>query len=82
MYDCVIRKRSGFGYPTQEVQLQVPVPVHEVQVRVQEVQVHQTTSTSTKYNGTKLHNPEYFTKILGFTEMHRVTVKHIVLDST
>jgi len=42
-------------------------------------------STSTKYNRTKLHNLEHFTKILGFTEMHRVTVKHtqqLVLDST
>ena len=32
-------------------------------------------STSTKYNRTKLHNLEHFTKkILCFTEMHRVTV--------
>ena len=34
------------------------------------------TSTSTKYNRTKLHNLEHFAKILGFTEMHRVSVKH------
>ena len=34
------------------------------------------TSTSTKYDCTKLHNLEHFTKILGFTEMHRVKVKH------
>jgi len=43
------------------------------------------TSTSTKYSRTKLHNLEHFTKITGFTEMHRVKVKHIqqiVLDST
>jgi len=45
------------------------------------------TSTSTKYNCTKLHNLEHFTKILGFTEMHRVKVKHtqqlgLVLDIT
>jgi len=43
------------------------------------------TSTSTKYNRTKLHNLEHFTKILGFTVMHRVKVKHtqqLVLDST
>jgi len=33
-------------------------------------------STSTKYYRTKLHNLEHFTKILGFTEMHRVKVKH------
>jgi len=42
-------------------------------------------STSTKYNHTKLHNLEHFTKILGFTEMHRVKVKHtqqLVLDIT
>ena len=41
------------------------------------------TSTSTKYNCTKLHNLEHFTKI--FTEMHRVKVKHtqqLVIDST
>jgi len=43
------------------------------------------TSASTKYNHTKLHNLEHFTKILGFTEMYRVKVKHtqqLVLDST
>jgi len=42
------------------------------------------TSTS-KYNRTKLYNLEHFTKVLGFTEMHRVKVKptqQLVLDST
>ena len=43
------------------------------------------TSTSSKYSRTKLHNLEHFTKVLGFTDMHRVKVEHteqLVLDST
>ena len=37
-----------------------------------------------KYNRIKLHNLEHFTKILGFTEMHRVqsNTQQLVLDST
>ena len=41
------------------------------------------TSTSTKYNRTKRHNLEHFTKVLAFTAEIRVKVKHtqqLVLD--
>ena len=61
--------------------MQVPVPVHEVQVQVQEVQVPVQVSTIVQI----FIIIEHFKKTVGFTEMHRVKVKHnqqLVLDST
>ena len=56
--------------------MQVPVPVHEVQVQVQvqEVQVPVQVRSTIAQNFIILNISQK--KILGFTEMHRVKVKH------